>query len=151
MLLARPGGTGLTMFTQAGSCPRLPASPRAGKTPAYVRAWRYKHTILMNGLAEGQTVPQTSTSRDVLPLQPAHAAGLSGGVPVLPVPGDAVQEVHRQPAAAARPVADYPQHRRGRIDLAPRGVGRRGVDGARPRRRLEGEIPQTPAVPVDDH
>ena len=96
---------------------------------------------LMNALAEGQTVrytlrnPQPRFSAMYLALQPADAGRLRRRLAVLPVPGDPLQEIHRQPAAAPRLPADLVQPRRRGVDLDSRGVGRRGADRARAGRR----------------
>ena len=83
-------------------------------------------------------------------LQPALARDFCRRVAVFRLPGDPLQEVHRQPAPAAGVSADYLQHRRRRIHLDPRGFGRRGADRARPRRRPEDPVSAAPAVRLDD-
>src|SRR5262249_2796315 len=87
---------------------------------------------------------------DVSALQRAHARGLHRRVAVLSLSGGALQEVHRQPAAASRIPADRLQCRRRGVDLDPRGLGRRSAHRARARRRPEGALPAAAAVSVDD-
>src|SRR5580765_4487202 len=69
-----------------------------------------KRSILMNPLAEGQTarlyfefansLKGTVLKADVPPLQSAHVRGVRRGVAVLPLSGDPLQKVRREPPSA---------------------------------------------------
>ena len=96
------------------------------------------------------------TRRDVSPLMYTfysvlRAGGLRDRLAVVPLPGPPLQEIRRQPRPADGLSARFVQHRRRRIDLDSRGVGRRGADGAAADRRAAASaIPNLRIVPVDD-
>src|SRR5262245_52591261 len=95
----------------------------------------------------GKDLKAVPDVRDVRPLQFSHAGWFSRRVAILPVPSSSVQEIHRQPATAARLSAYQFQHRWRRVDLDPCGVGRRDIDGSCAGRRVEGTVSEPPSVP----
>ena len=83
-------------------------------------------------------------------LQPAHPDSGRDRVAVSGVPGDPLQEVHRQPRTADGLPARVVQPRRRRVDLDSRRVGRRDDDRARADCRSAAAISEPADFSVDD-
>ena len=80
-------------------------------------------------------------SFNVFPLQRSGARVFRGGLALVPVSGDSLQEVHRQPRPADGLPARVVQHGRGAVNLDSRGVGRRSAHGAAARARPARALP----------